>query len=312
MQKIVKTLQRNLEHHLNQLTPNHEIKNCYKYAVLPPGKLFRPLIAWAIASDISKKEIDLNPTSNHSYLCSALELHHTYTLIHDDLPCMDNDDFRRGRPSLHKAFGEWRALLAGDGLLNASYQLLANIDSPNLSRLLKFSTRALGPKGLIQGQVLDLSEDMKRNLYLLMETHKLKTARLIQVAIINSLLLICPTPSFRMFIDLYRLGHVIGMLFQYLDDLTELAESSISVHEKSINPWPTQGEIVFHELQKHFVAYKKITLKYHLNYFSQIISNYLEKTNQQLKHNSTNIQKHLSSLQLAPITLLLDDSNILK
>ena len=175
-----------LEHGL-QCFPNHSFKEVYEWSLYPPGKLFRPLLALASHLD-SCSELSLESlthSDNIAYFCSAVEIHHTYTLIHDDLPAMDDDCERRGRPSSHIKFNEWKAILAGDGLLNASYQLLSKISHQELRNLLKVFSWALGPKGLIQGQVLDLSGEMKNSFQNIVHTHKLKTSRLIQVSLLG-------------------------------------------------------------------------------------------------------------------------------
>ena len=104
------------------------------------GKIFRPNIIWKYFCDINSLDISKIKTSdfpNIQKLSSAIEIHHAYTLIHDDLPCMDNDDYRRGKLSTHKKYNEWKALLAGDGLLNLSYEILASINHPASSQLIK-------------------------------------------------------------------------------------------------------------------------------------------------------------------------------
>ena len=126
LDSIQDEISQNLKLHLKQCIPNQLMKEVYEYCVLPPGKLFRPKLVYAIAKDLSEKT-NLQITQNHKYLASFVEVHHAYTLVHDDLPCMDDDDFRRGKPSAHKAYGEWKALLAGDGLLNVSYELLSKL-----------------------------------------------------------------------------------------------------------------------------------------------------------------------------------------
>lgn len=110
------------------------------------GKYLRPSLVLALAQDL--KQVD----QNHYWLALCLELHHNYTLIHDDLPCMDNDDLRRGKPTVHKVFGEAHALLLGDIFLAKSFELLANIKSPRLSTLIKIFGFATGAKGLILGE----------------------------------------------------------------------------------------------------------------------------------------------------------------
>ena len=162
-----------IKHELLLCLPKHQSAEFYNYALFPTGKLFRSKLISAFSKDHNLNTI----TNNQILLCSSIEAHHTYTLLHDDLPCMDDDDERRGKPSTHIKFGEWQSLLTGDGLLNISYRLLSKIQSRNLNTILSIYSHALGPKGLIHGQVLDLSEEMNNNFSTLLLTHELKTAR---------------------------------------------------------------------------------------------------------------------------------------
>ena len=107
------------------------------WATLPAGKLFRPRLVLALAQD-NDGEIDIN----HRHLAVAIELHHAYTLVHDDLPAMDNDLIRRGKASTHAQFGEWKAILAGDALLIQSFYELGQIKSDSLPELLKTGERS--------------------------------------------------------------------------------------------------------------------------------------------------------------------------
>ena len=137
-----------LKTHLQHGLPRHPIGEVYRYAVLPPGKLFRGLLVMGMARDhnVDEKELE-NPWSSHSLLASFVEIHHAYTLVHDDLPCMDDDDMRRGRSSLHKRFGQWRAILVGDGLMGLGYHLISLMESPRQRELLRFVSWATGPQG---------------------------------------------------------------------------------------------------------------------------------------------------------------------
>jgi geranylgeranyl pyrophosphate synthase len=108
-----------------------EVLESLLWATLPAGKLFRPKIFYAILHDL--KSID---TKDAFYIGAALEIHHAYTLVHDDLPCMDNDQFRRGKLSTHAKFGEWKAVLAGDALLNLSYYALTQLQSPHALKII--------------------------------------------------------------------------------------------------------------------------------------------------------------------------------
>lgn len=210
---------------VDSLKLDSNINEMIQYSLFPTGKLFRPKLTLAIAKDLKIQNKDLD------FLALAIEVHHTYTLIHDDLPCMDDDNQRRGRNSLHIEFNEWKALLAGDALLNLSYELIAHIRTEHLAKLLKTFASYTGANGLILGQFLDLSDSIKTYEETL-ELHKLKTSRLIQFSIIAPLIITGrkDTEGFDKF------GEKLGLYFQVQDDLSELSEGiDKNSHEQSIN-----------------------------------------------------------------------------
>jgi geranylgeranyl pyrophosphate synthase len=301
-------LENNLKSHLKNLTPRHHFSNVYDYAVFPPGKLFRPLLVMAVAKDLKLAANDeelLNCKSNYAYFASFLELHHAYSLAHDDLPAMDNDDKRRGKDSLHIKFNEWQALLAGDGLINASYALLGQIKSENLGPLLRYCTLCLGPRGLIQGQYLDLSGEMKNGIDEVIETHFLKTARLIQCALVGPIIISKTKNKFQKFKRYHRLGKSLGITFQLLDDLAELSQKIISEHERDINPWRLHFEKsseVFKEELKIISNFFKCDTKTNLY---GLIRPYLEKNINLLKDSQNTIEIHIKG-DLAPILRALE------
>src|SRR4051812_30141025 len=176
-------LEDSLRSALLKSTTHPEFRSLLEYAVLPPGKLFRPKLVEAIALDI-----DQNFSRPHAHLATAIELHHAYTLVHDDLPSMDNDIMRRGKPTVHAQFGEWKAILGGDALLVESFRVLHQIEHQYASRVFKFFTWATGAKGLLLGQYLDLSAKGNLTLRETLRIHELKTARLIQAATVGSYL----------------------------------------------------------------------------------------------------------------------------
>lgn len=194
------------------------------YAVFPAGKLFRPRLVESLSLDLGKD-------TDHLHLAAAIELHHAYTLVHDDLPSMDNDEMRRGKPSTHKQYGEWKAILAGDALLVASFHELHKIRHSRAHEVFQLFSWATGGKGLIAGQFLDLDTSKPKTFDDIIRVHELKTARLIQVATLGSYLLSSKRAHGR---DFFRLGREIGIIFQLLDDLSEL-KGSVSNHEKEIN-----------------------------------------------------------------------------
>lgn len=196
-----------------------------EYAMFPAGKLFRPRLVLALAQDLGKQ------TEDHYLLSCAIEAHHAYSLVHDDLPCMDDDDVRRGRPSAHKQFGEWQALLAGDALINLSYQFLAEMKSPRAKEIIASFSKMMGAQGLILGQFTDLSQKEKTFEETLL-MHELKTARLIQFCLEASRAL-CENEEVSG-PEVLELGRAIGVNFQLLDDLLELTEQTSS-HEGKVN-----------------------------------------------------------------------------
>lgn len=310
MRDLLTQLNSNLEHLLKRHCPHHPIAEAYHYAVLPAGKLFRPQLVFAVAQDFGKLDArTLDHHSDHGLYASAIEIHHAYTLVHDDLPCMDNDDFRRGKPSTHKAYGEWQALLVGDGLLSLSYRLQSCMRSPHLPEVLNFFSWATGAKGLIHGQVLDLSEEMKLSFKTLLETHKLKTARLIQASLCGSYLLL-PDQQLKTFTKLFRLGHALGIAFQLLDDLTELAEAELSPHEASIAPWINYPQEAQKELILRLTQVHQFFESHHSPVLKKVLQDYFAKIQGMVKVGEKNIEKHLAKCatpaKLAPIMALLD------
>ena len=301
----------NLDKHIDLITPNHSIKDVYKYASIPPGKMFRPLIVYSISKDLNKSG-DTNillEKSAISLICSAIEIHHSYTLVHDDLPCMDNDDQRRGKPSAHKKYGQWKALLVGDGLAIGSFQLLSYISCNNKFELIKLFSWALGPKGLIQGQVLDLSEEMNIDFNNLLRTHSLKTGRLIQVSVLSGLLLNKLNYTYREYIDFFKIGHILGIIFQLFDDLTELVDKELSQHELNVNPWLKYEKESFYTIESYLNKLNNYIDLYELNAFKNVISEYFVKLKKIIVTNRKTIESHLlhqEKKKLDPIIISLD------
>ena len=193
-----------------------------RYALLAPAKRLRPLLLIATASTFSI------PLSQTILPACAIELIHTYSLIHDDLPCVDNDDMRRGRPTLHKAYPEWQALITGDYLLTYAFEILSSLPScsaeQKLSLVQLFAKRA-GADGLIGGQVIDLLIEEKNISWSLMQKmHYGKTAALISAAL-EAGGIIGKASSQDMQL-LYNCGQKIGLGFQVVDDLLEVEEEN--------------------------------------------------------------------------------------
>lgn len=309
LNKTKDTIEQSIKINLDTVIPqNHLVKEIYHYAVFPAGKLFRPLLLAIISYDLFKSEAEKqinDPLSDLSILCAAIETHHAYTLVHDDLPCMDNDDYRRNKPSTHKAYGEWKALLVGDGLLNASYCLLSKLKTRNLSEILKYFSWATGPKGLIQGQVRDLESDMPKKFSSIYNTHLLKTGRLIQFSISASPLLFGEKNKLTSLNkDLFLLGKNLGIFFQLIDDLTEFTVPQVSEHELKINPWPRFSTETMNEVLKNINAIKSISEKYNLNTFQNFANNYLLAMQEKILNNKDNVTKHAPNITSNDIDLL--------
>ena len=293
--------------HLDRLLPHHSIREVYHYAVLPAGKLFRPGLVWSILFDLNPdlyQKSMTNRYSAHALLASAVELHHSYTLIHDDLPCMDDDSERRGKPSTHKAFGEWQALLVGDGLLNLSYQLISKCNHPRAIELIRFFSWALGPKGLIHGQVLDLSLEMGQTFDNTIRTHELKTARLIQVSILGSAILAGNETSREK--KLWKFSKLLGVNFQLIDDLSELAEEVLSEHERSVNPWLHNLELTYASTLKSLEVFQKLSQELKLVSTRQIVIQYYQAMLLIITKKQEVIEKNLhKKIDLSPVILLM-------
>lgn len=191
-----------------------------RYSLLRGGKRFRPTLSLALAEAFA-----VNPLRILPWAC-AVEMIHTYSLIHDDLPCMDNDDLRRGEPTNHKVYGEGQALLAGDALLTEAFALISDKyeQDPRIAvALIRLLTEAAGFRGMVGGQAIDL-ETQKRpknevSIHDLNLTHSLKTGALIRVAI-EGAAIACglPTPK----VELSRkFGAQLGLAFQIADDILD-------------------------------------------------------------------------------------------
>lgn len=307
---ITENIEKSLTEHLFKNTPQHDIRDVYFYACLPAGKFFRPSLVWSICQDLNQELFEkslTNANSNHSKLSSSIELHHTYTLLHDDLPCMDDDQMRRGRPCTHIKFGEWKALLAGDGLLNISYQLLAKIKHPRLNEVIGFFSWANGPKGLIHGQTLDLSHEMTVSFKNTLRTHELKTARLIQSAVVLSAALALPQKNYETEKTLWKYSRLLGINFQLIDDLSELAESPLSQHEKDVNPWLKFPQETYQYTLNSLREFENLSKKLQLKNTDIIIGDYYKKMLSIITPNRAIINQNLKNeLDLDPVVLILN------
>ena len=199
------------------------LSEAMRYSLLAGGKRLRPILCLA-AFELAGGEGDLAlPTA------VALEMIHTMSLIHDDLPAMDNDDLRRGRPTNHKMFGEANAILAGDALLTRAFEMVA-LRSPGVSaeRLLQVVgelSLASGAPGLVGGQVVDLeSEGKSVDLETLEYIHLHKTGALLRACVISGALVAGADATLQAALHTYARG--IGLAFQIIDDILDVTASS--------------------------------------------------------------------------------------
>jgi geranylgeranyl pyrophosphate synthase len=189
------------------------------YSLQIGGKRIRPILCLASANAVGLQDRDLL-----SYPACAIELIHTYSLIHDDLPAMDDDDLRRGKPSLHKAYDEATAILVGDGLQARAFELLA--DAPGLSAeqkiaMVKVLAAAAGPRGMVGGQFIDIqATDSDMGLEELQAMHSLKTGALIRASLALGGIAAGATEEQLAALDAY--GSHIGLAFQVVDDILDV------------------------------------------------------------------------------------------
>jgi geranylgeranyl diphosphate synthase, type II len=203
-------------------TPPESIHKAMRYSLFAGGKRIRPLLCIAAAEAVSD-----SPAGIESAACT-LELIHTYSLIHDDLPALDNDDLRRGMPTCHKVFGEAMAILAGDALLTLAFQVLAQIPCApgSKARLIEELAVAAGTVGgMIGGQVHDIEGERKHpTAALLDDIHRAKTGALLRASV--KMGGIYAGADSDQLSALSSFGEHVGLAFQIVDDVLDVEESS--------------------------------------------------------------------------------------
>ncbi len=199
-------------------TPPTTLHESMRYSLFAGGKRVRPILAIAAAEAIGDAGAAILP------IASSLELIHTYSLIHDDLPAMDNDDFRRGKPTNHKIYGDAMAILAGDALLTMAFELCSQpeamdgLDPARQVRLIHELSVGSGNRGMVGGQVLDIQAENKDiDLATLQSIHKHKTGMLIRAAVRMGALTAGATP--RQLENMTAYAEDIGLAFQIADDV---------------------------------------------------------------------------------------------
>lgn len=231
---MIQNLNNFIEHfndHLNKALDNVSesfVKDAMLYALSSEGKRLRPYLVYCL----SNKQIN-DPVLLQ--VCSTIEMIHTYSLVHDDLPAMDNDDYRRGRLTTHKVFDEATAILAGDALLTYAFSVISKLDlkSDDKVELIQVLADASGADGMILGQAQDMINDAKSD-FSVDELYRLytnKTGKLFSAALkMGNILANKPVRQS----DLEKIGYKLGIVFQIQDDYLE-STSSFDVLGKSVH-----------------------------------------------------------------------------
>jgi geranylgeranyl diphosphate synthase type II len=194
-----------------------------RYSLVDGGKRVRPILVLTFAEAVAKQTGGGGSAAEDA--ACAVEYIHTYSLIHDDLPALDNDDLRRGRPTNHKVYGEGVAVLAGDGLLTEAFALVAGTQpSAVRAALVRELAVGAGATGMVGGQYLDISEDRKAKLEYLTLMHRLKTGALIRSCC--RLGVIAAEGSAEALELASTYGDSVGLAFQIADDLLDVTSSS--------------------------------------------------------------------------------------
>ncbi|WP_341358005.1 polyprenyl synthetase family protein [Rossellomorea sp. y25] len=206
---------------VDSLSMPSNLKRAIIYSLQAGGKRIRPILLLATIKAFNKDPLlGLNTAS-------ALEMIHTYSLIHDDLPSMDDDDLRRGKPTNHKMFGEAMAILAGDGLLTYSFQLVAEdkgLTNDNKIRLIGLLAKCAGPEGMVGGQVADIEgENKKLTVRELESIHEHKTGKLLMFSVLaGGIISEAPEEQLQL---LEQFAYHIGLAFQIQDDILDIEGS---------------------------------------------------------------------------------------
>jgi len=207
-----------LEEILHDSQPSEPIVEAMKYSLMAGGKRIRPVLCLAAAEAVGGKPQAVLPAA------CALEMVHTYSLIHDDLPAMDNDDLRRGKPTCHVAFDEATAILAGDALLTLAFEVLSSVQFTGENRaagwlkIIHIISTAAGYRGMIRGQMLDMAaEGQHLTIDELKSMHALKTGALIEASLLCGALL--ADARKRQVEILKTYARNIGLAFQVTDDI---------------------------------------------------------------------------------------------
>jgi farnesyl diphosphate synthase len=230
-----------------------------RYAVLDGGKRLRPLLVLAAREAVASGVADAALDEAALRAACAAELIHAYSLVHDDMPCMDNDVLRRGKPTVHVQFGEAQALLAGDALQALAFELLtpdaSAIDDRVQARLCRLLAKAAGHEGMAGGQAIDLAsvgstltEDQLRQM------HRLKTGALLEASVMMGAA--CGQASAQALSGLQAYGQALGLAFQVVDDILDVTADSATLGKTAgkdaANDKPTYVSLLGLDKAQHY------------------------------------------------------------
>jgi geranylgeranyl diphosphate synthase type II len=227
LKAYLKSRQKMIDRALDRYLPKEKIKpatihKAMRYSLFAGGKRLRPILCLAAAETCGGKIDNALP------LACALECIHTYSLVHDDLPSMDNDDFRRGRPTCHKVFGDGIAVLAGDALLTSSFEIVSHAKTArryDMSTLLREIAVAAGSQKLIAGQVADLeAEGCKATRGQVRYIHENKTAAILTTSVRLGAMSANANP--KQLNAITKFGRVLVLAFQIIDDILDVTQTS--------------------------------------------------------------------------------------
>ncbi|KAG0565415.1 hypothetical protein KC19_8G188600 [Ceratodon purpureus] len=248
-----------------------EIHNAMRYSLLAGGKRVRPALCIAACELVGGSEDLAMPAA------CAMEMVHTMSLIHDDLPCMDNDDLRRGKPTNHKVFGEDTAVLAGDALLSHAFEHIARattgVSADRVLRVIAHLGKAVGSEGLVAGQIVDIAceRDPTVGLETLEYVHTHKTAVLLESAVVSGAILGGASEEEISRLSKYAIN--VGLLFQVVDDILDVTKSSAELGKTAgkdlLADKATYPKILGLEKSKEFAEELKRKAKDELSVFDQ-------------------------------------------
>ncbi|RWR15282.1 polyprenyl synthetase family protein [Siminovitchia fortis] len=218
MEKHKEILNKELKNRISKLDTPPKLKEAMAYSLDAGGKRIRPLLLFAVIDSFGKD------TAAGLSTAAALEMIHTYSLIHDDLPSMDNDDVRRGKLTNHKVFGEGMAILAGDGLLTFAFQLISGdqyLQDGQKVELLHLLSKCAGPEGMVAGQVADMEgENKELGIDELEYIHTHKTGKLLTFSVLAGATI--GGADRRQMESFEQFSHHLGLSFQISDDILDV------------------------------------------------------------------------------------------